>query len=679
MTDLKAILQEAESSAILKLNNLTLNSSQMDEIFEFLDSKEDKLTEIDIENLKIKETDFYDLFLFIGETQTKLETIRLKKAPFKKFRKLMSNFKKCCMKLENLEEIDFSENNLNSLHYGIIMNIIKKRENQLVLNMAGNKFTNDDEKNFRKFIEAQNNLTEVILERTNFTKDMINNLSQIITRNSTVRFSSQLINPSIIMDRSQISKKDKRKIIYVDYSTEVQKYIKPKQLIECECSRYMNTSDMFNCTNCCKSVCKYCTANKVSCYICYSCSKSHVPAMVYNVNSNAKNMCASCLECPICLNILSIKHGDKKEPEPYFFYCKFCFWNCKNYAIASSSSDELVSGNFDVTSLIIKTLENLLVSAFEIQKLIIKKNNQKSLIKIMEQNFFYKVNNTNQNKDWQDIVKKDKIQEDNIFAFDYKFSFIKEALLISPFLPEKNPKIEEIKNPIYFKILKQSKEFTKKQYIDKFKANEFNMMLFKEFPLRIYRSKKEYLIPKKQLHLYITKSCNTCKKSLVNYVRQTDTVEMSNTSFYYETNLTYQISKLYQMGTDEDTLDEKYRVKINLINFTSYKLVIDLKCLENCKFANNKENFSKTFEFNKDSFNITSLSANMNTLSQNLSDDIFIDFVVSAEDEKVFFILEQTNTICTQNQSVIKNKVFIDFGTREEFKYFVEISTPPVK
>lgn len=675
MSDLEIILQEAELTKILKLNNLSLTSPEMDRIFHYLDSKENTLTEISIENLKIKEPDFYDLFLFISETQKPLKKIRLKNSQFKKYRKLMTNFKKCCSKLENLTEIDISENKLNSLQYGQIMSIIKTRETQLTLNMTGNKFTNDDEKNFRKFIESQNNLTEIILERTNFTKDMINNLSQIITRNSTIRFSSHLINPSQIMDRSQINKREKRKIIYVDFSTEIQKHIKPKQLIHCECSRYMSVSEMFNCTNCCKSVCKYCTANKVSCYICYSCSKSHVPAMVYNVNSNAKNMCASCLECPICLNILGIKHGDKKEVDPYFFYCKFCFWNSKNYAIASGSSDELVSGNFDVTSLIIKALENLLVSAFEIQKLIIKNNNQKSLIRIMEQNFFNN-NSRNQNKDWGDIVKKDKIQEDNIFAFDYKFSFIKEALLISPFLPEKNPKIEDIKNPIYFKILKQSKDLTKKQYIDKFKANEFNMMLFKEFPLRTYRSKKEYLIPKKQLHLYITKSCNTCKKSLVNYVRQTDTVEMSNTSFYYETNLTYKIQKLFKMNSEEDSLDEKYRLKLNLINFTSYKLIIDLKCLENCKFSNGSQNFNKTFEFNKDSFNITSLSANMNTLSQNLSDDIFIDFVVNAEDEKVFFILEQTNTICTQNQSVIKNKVFIDFGTKEEFKYFLEMSNP---
>ena len=108
------------------------------------------------------------------------------------------------------------------------------------------------------------------------------------------------------------AKREKKKVVYVDYSTDMMKSILPNQLIHCECSRNMEIADMFNCTNCCKSVCKYCTANKVSCYICYSCSKSHVPAMVYNVNSSANNMCASCLECPICLNILSIKHGIKK-------------------------------------------------------------------------------------------------------------------------------------------------------------------------------------------------------------------------------------------------------------------------------------------------------------------------------------------------------------------------------
>ncbi len=144
-------------------------------------------------------------------------------------------------------------------------------------------------------------------------------------------------------------------------------------------------------------------------------------------------MCASCLECPLCFNILSIMSGDKKkEEEPFFFYCKFCFWNSKNYAISSKTSDELVSGNFDVTSLIIKNLENLIVKAFEIQKIINNESNNKSLIKIMEKIFFKK---RKENMSSLNFSKQSdsKLNPENNLIFNAEFHFYEEVVRISPF------------------------------------------------------------------------------------------------------------------------------------------------------------------------------------------------------------------------------------------------------
>ncbi len=161
---------------------------------------------------------------------------------------------------------------------------------------------------------------------------------------------SKIPNISILQSQLASTSSDKKKKLYLDFSTNEKKKILPHVRIKCKCSRKMPIEEMFVCTTCCESLCSYCTKNEIFCYTCYSCSKSHIPAMIHNINYNAKNVCASCLECPMCMNILSTKSMDKKVvQDPYFFYCKFCFWNSKNYAISSSTSDKLVKDNFDFT------------------------------------------------------------------------------------------------------------------------------------------------------------------------------------------------------------------------------------------------------------------------------------------------------------------------------------------
>ncbi len=53
------------------------------------------------------------------------------------------------------------------------MNLIKKLKYEIVLDLSGSEFGSEDEKNFKKFIQKQNNLKDVILENTNFTKEAV--------------------------------------------------------------------------------------------------------------------------------------------------------------------------------------------------------------------------------------------------------------------------------------------------------------------------------------------------------------------------------------------------------------------------------------------------------------------------------------------------------------------------
>lgn len=39
-----------------------------------------------------------------------------------------------------------------------------------------------------------------------------------------------------------------------------------------------------------------------------------------------------------------------------------------------------------------------------------------------------------------------------------------------------------------------------------------------DFPLRVYRNKKDYIIPKKKYKLFFANYCKKCKKILVSYL-----------------------------------------------------------------------------------------------------------------------------------------------------------------
>ena len=68
------------------------------------------------------------------------------------------------------------------------------------------------------------------------------------------------------------------------------------------------------------------------------------------------------------MNILSNKEipHSEEEREPCFFYCNFCFWNSKNYLIASATLDDLQRENLQVTNLAMKNLSMNIKNVIEI-------------------------------------------------------------------------------------------------------------------------------------------------------------------------------------------------------------------------------------------------------------------------------------------------------------------------
>ncbi len=60
------------------------------------------------------------------------------------------------------------------------MYIVNKNDNDMILDLKGSKFSEDDQKNFQNFLEKQNRLKEIILEDTNITKETIKRMTTTI-------------------------------------------------------------------------------------------------------------------------------------------------------------------------------------------------------------------------------------------------------------------------------------------------------------------------------------------------------------------------------------------------------------------------------------------------------------------------------------------------------------------
>lgn len=658
--DLNAISQSITENGELRIIGLKMTSEDVDALFELIATH--PVLTIFIEDVNLSTLDWTDLFKVLGDYQKEVKKLSLINVPFEKVRKLLVMVMDYVLTLDNLEHLSLAQNRLNSLDYGLILNKMKKMDRTVNLDLSGCKFTENDEKNFAKFLERNPQMKKITFDTQSFSEEGKQSIINILRRNTTVTIEqSQFISHISIIGKkkSPAAPKNKSSTI-IGFSTDDKEKKLPKLYIKCFCDRHMATHDMFNCNKCCKSICKYCTDNSVYCYTCFSCSKSNIPSML-SITATTNNRCASCLQCPICLNILTnYKYVSPEKKESHFFYCKFCFWNSKAYGMECNTSSDLVRGNFDKTKIIGKNLENTLNDAYEMQKSIIMQKNRYPLVKFLEKEFAKRnelktnvkveeVANTTDHDGYRmlfDIIPKryPAFKHRVIDEKNYHFLF---GTIYNQDLPEMN------------RIL----------IIENFKKNNYNLKLFEKFPLILYRSKNDYLIPQNKLNVYLLKNCETCMKSLISYELQSDSVNVKTSSFYNDFNPTYQVSNIRKIDSSGE---EKYKAEVMLYNPTAFKFKLKLRCKDHCEFSNSVEEIEHSFKSNMD------LAGSILRIANNAETEevlrFEVEFVVSYGEENVYFSFMQTKILELQNETIIHDEFIVKFSDYFSFGEYIASS-----
>ncbi|KAN0052725.1 hypothetical protein ACTA71_006829 [Dictyostelium dimigraforme] len=96
----------------------------------------------------------------------------------------------------------------------------------------------------------------------------------------------------------------------------------------CGCGKAYHITELYYCSGCLKTNCKFCITEEIDCFYCPNCLE-HVSSVEANLNGNR---CKKCFDCPICFNILSYSAYTNTTTgnETFFLNCTFCKWNSIN-------------------------------------------------------------------------------------------------------------------------------------------------------------------------------------------------------------------------------------------------------------------------------------------------------------------------------------------------------------
>ncbi|KAM9968107.1 hypothetical protein ACTFIW_002540 [Dictyostelium discoideum] len=96
----------------------------------------------------------------------------------------------------------------------------------------------------------------------------------------------------------------------------------------CNCGKAYHVSELYYCSGCLKTNCKFCITEEIDCFYCPNCLE-HVSSVEANLNGNR---CKKCFDCPICFNILTYSASTNATTgnETFFLNCAFCKWNSIN-------------------------------------------------------------------------------------------------------------------------------------------------------------------------------------------------------------------------------------------------------------------------------------------------------------------------------------------------------------
>ncbi|CAI5445778.1 unnamed protein product [Caenorhabditis angaria] len=99
---------------------------------------------------------------------------------------------------------------------------------------------------------------------------------------------------------------------------------------ECSCGKFRNLSDLHFCRQCFKIKCEECACVEIDMLYCARCLEaSTVPEARLK-----KNQCFNCVECPMCMNILS----GRTENDKFFLICQACSWQTREAGIEDRDS-----------------------------------------------------------------------------------------------------------------------------------------------------------------------------------------------------------------------------------------------------------------------------------------------------------------------------------------------------
>ncbi|XP_046667952.1 dynactin subunit 4 [Homalodisca vitripennis] len=114
-------------------------------------------------------------------------------------------------------------------------------------------------------------------------------------------------------------------------------------LYACTCGCLKPVTRMYFCRHCLKVRCGYCVSHEVEAHFCSNCLENIPPSEA----RLKKNRCGTCMDCPNCLNALSVRattisrlseDGSKMPGKVYYLACFFCRWTTRDVGIPDQTA-----------------------------------------------------------------------------------------------------------------------------------------------------------------------------------------------------------------------------------------------------------------------------------------------------------------------------------------------------
>ena len=109
---------------------------------------------------------------------------------------------------------------------------------------------------------------------------------------------------------------------------------------QCGCSRLFIGEEMYLCTMCEKSMCRFCMSEEeVKEFTCRHCLDQ---VATYDA-ANQNNFCMRHLQCPICFQVLTITMLNQRKKMMYYQYCVFCKWDANQFNYQAKDINNLLA------------------------------------------------------------------------------------------------------------------------------------------------------------------------------------------------------------------------------------------------------------------------------------------------------------------------------------------------